>query len=273
MRYPLQILCLLLLTAACSKPNNIEVIAESPKQWLLPAVLHEASGLAIADDTAVYLHNDEYADIFRFDLQSGAVTRIASISRPAIEDDFEGIAINEGLLYLMTSRGQIYVIDDVEPNMTDQVVGAQRISTGLRKRCEFEGLHYLDGKLLMPCKETKKKTDKKQLVVFAFDLATQETDKFFSIDIGDIDKIKRAAPTAFDATETHYYLVSDDHLLEIDRMSLETQSYRLNLDLHRQVEGLAIMPDGTFVLVEDNRRGLARITKYANLDELISLNR
>ena len=80
------------------------------------------------------------------------------------------------------------------------------------------------------------------------------------------------AATAFEATKKHYYIVTENYLVRIDRSSLQGESFRLNNDLHRQVEGIALLPDGTIILVEDNRRGLARLTRYESFDELAFLN-
>ena len=81
------------------------------------------------------------------------------------------------------------------------------------------------------------------------------------------------AATAFEANATHYYIVTEDYLVRIDRSSLQGDSFQLNNELPRQVEGIALFPEGSIILVEDNRRGLARLTRYTNLDELASLNR
>ena len=63
-----------------------------------------------------------------------------------------------------------------------------------------------------------------------------------------------------------------NYLVKIDRGNLKSEVITLNNKLHQQVEGIALLPDGALMLVEDNRRGLARLTRYTSLDELIRYN-
>ncbi len=241
-------------------------------QWLLPSSLHEASGLAISGPQSVYVHNDELGEIYEFNILSGSTTKLASISWPPVEEDFEGIAVTANSIYLMTSSGELFQINDIETNETHQIVGARRIDTRLKNICEFEGLHHLDNKLLMPCKEDLQEVGNIRFRIFAFDITSETISQFLSLNISEIAGVKKMAATAFEATRDHYYIVTEGYLVMIDRTTLESDSIRLNAQLHRQVEGIALFPNGKIILVEDNRRGLARLTLYTNLDELISAN-
>jgi len=265
-------LVLLLLLSSCDSITETRIVNDNPVQWLLPSTLNEASGLAVADQQSVYIHNDEQGEIYQLNIQNGSVRKLASISWPPVKEDFEGIAVTSRSIYLMTSSGELFEIDKISTNEPYQVVGARRIATGLKSHCEFEGLHHLDNKLLMPCKEDLKETSKNRFRVFAFDITNEVITEFLSLDIGQIKGINRVAATAFEASSTHYYIVTENFLVRIDRSSLQGDSFRLNNELHRQVEGIALFSDGTIVLVEDNRRGLARLTRYASLNELATLN-
>ena len=265
-------LVLVLLLSSCDRVTEARIINDNPVQWLLPSSLHEASGLAVAGHQSVYIHNDEQGEIYQFNIRNGLMIKLASIGWPPVKDDFEGIAVTSQAIYLMTSNGQLFEIDDISADKPHQVVDARRIATGLKNHCEFEGLHHLDNKLLMPCKEALTEENSDRFTVFAFDIESETISEFLSLDISQIAGIKQMAATAFEATAGHYYIVTEDYLVRIDRSSLQGESFRLNNDLHRQVEGIALLPDGTIILVEDNRRGLARLTRYSSMDELASLN-
>ena len=265
-------LLLLSLLSGCDRVTETRIINDNPVQWLLPSSLQEASGLAVVDEKSVYIHNDEQGEIYQFNIQNGLMMKLASIGWPPVKDDFEGIAVTSQSIYLMTSNGQLFEIDDISADKPHQVVGARRIATGLENHCEFEGLHYLDNKLLMPCKEVLTNEHNGRFTVFAFDIESETINEFLSLDISQIKGIKQMAATAFEATKKHYYIVTENYLVRIDRSSLQGESFRLNNDLHRQVEGIALLPDGTIILVEDNRGGLARLTRYESLDELALLN-
>lgn len=262
----------LLLVTSCDNPTETRIVNDNPIQWLLPSSLHEASGLAVAGQESVYLHNDEEGEIYLFNIRSGSIMKLASISWPPIKEDFEGIAVITGSIYMMTSDGELFEIDDVSTDKPHQVVGARKITTDLEENCEFEGLHHLDNLLLMPCKEDLNQASSDRFRVFAFDTSTESTSEFLSLNTRGIEGIKKIAPTAFEATARYYYIISEDRLVRLDRITLQGDSFQLSTDLHSQVEGIAIFPDGTIILVEDNRRGLARLTRYNGLEELIKLN-
>ena len=264
---------LLCLLSSCDNASKTEIINENPTQWLLPSKLREASGLVVADQRSVYIHNDEIGEIYQFNIKNGSVIKLASISWPPVKEDFEGIAVTPLSIYLMTSNGELFEIKNITADKARQVVGARRIDTGLENNCEFEGLHHLDNQLLMPCKEDLQQPGDGRFRVFAFDITSESITEFLSLDIGQIGGINRMAATAFEATARHYYIVTEDHLVRIDRTTLQSDSFRLNAKLHRQGEGIAIFPNGNIILVEDNRRGLARLTRYNNLEELESVNR
>ena len=137
-----------LLLVACESATDVQVINTEPMQWLLPPALNEASGLALADNGSIYIHNDELGEIYRFIPRSNSILKVASISWPPVGEDFEGIAVHQDSLFLITSDSQLFEVSDFSARENHQVVGARRIATGLQAVCEFEGLYNLDGKLL-----------------------------------------------------------------------------------------------------------------------------
>ena len=270
-RLSLLYLVVLLLLPACAK-TQADKNEVQPKQWSLPGYLREASGLVTAGTNFLYTHNDERGNIYRVDVRNGSVQKTASIGSPPVRKDFEGIAISSDALFLTTSKGTVYRTR--KPNIDDEElnVGAEAVATGLSNVCEIEGLHYLDGTLLLPCKRPLIKKLKNRLVVFRYNLDTGKTSELFSIRGKDIPQVKRLRPTAIDSTKSHYYLVSANQLVLIDRNSHAATVYKLRKAFHRKIEGLAVLEDGAIFLVEDNRGGVSRLTIYKSLDELISLN-
>lgn len=276
-----------ILMFACSKPDAQETgppengkpasdIKEGPIQWPLPRYLREASGLAVIDSNTLLAHNDEKGNIYRIKLSDRSVVRLASIGKPAVRGDFEGIAFDRHRIFLSTSDGLVLEVTDANLAGEKQTVGARKIQTGAGKRCEIEGLHYLpdqtatpenkkSGQLLLPCKNPRDQKYKQRLVVFSYDLSTEVTSELLNISQSEIPGIKKIHLTAIDATPTHFYIVSASRLIVIDRESLTTRAFKLRKKLHEQIEGIAVMKDGSFLLVEDNAKGLARITYYAGL--------
>jgi hypothetical protein len=261
----------LLLLPACAK-SQLGEIELRPEQWVLPKFLREASGLAVADSGFVYAHNDEKGNIYRVNIHNGTVLKVASIGKPTIRRDFEGIAASPSTIFLTTSKGTVYRTTRPDTSNGHRVINDAAVSTGLSDQCEIEGLHYDNGDLLLPCKTPLRKRFKNHLVVFRYNIETGETSELFSIPRKNIDGIKKLRLTAIDATVSHYYLVSGNQLVLVDRDSHAAKAYKLRKKFHKQVEGISVLDNGSILLVEDNRKGLSRLTKYRSLDELKNLN-
>ncbi len=84
--------------------------AGSARQWKLPGRLQEISGLAMTPDNRLLAHNDEKGIIVEIDYQSGSIVKafgLTDLSKP-VADDFEGIAVADARIYLVSSSGRLY---------------------------------------------------------------------------------------------------------------------------------------------------------------------
>ena len=84
-------------------------------QWMLPDELLEVSGLARESDEQLLLRDDERAIVYRMDVISPKVIveELFSIGSSAVKADFEGIAIVDYDVLLLTSDSQLYTVKDV----------------------------------------------------------------------------------------------------------------------------------------------------------------
>ena len=142
------------------------------------------------------------------------------------------------------------------------------LDTGLGSRCELEGLHHHAGRLLLPCKNARLPDYQDRLVVFYYDLADGSTGEVISIGRGTVPGLKKLRLTAIDQVGDEIYLVSANRLLLINLKTQHTRTFKLPKKYHEQIEAIAVMPDGSIFLAEDNSKGLARLTRYSGLDEL-----
>jgi uncharacterized protein YjiK len=273
-RYLLLLTFVLAMTAVVAWGRNEPAVPASTekqvdlRQWQLPKFLREASGLAVYDENYLLAHNDEKGNIYRISIDGIVIEKLASINKPPIRKDFEGIAIAGDSTYLITSSGVLYRVDDLAINRSKQVVAATVIDTGVGEQCEIEGLHYLDGELLFPCKTLLQQKETDRLLIFSYSIETGETREFLSLEKERLAGIKKVMPTALDATATHYYVVSDRRLLMIDRNTLEVRAFSLPKKLHFKTEGIAILENGAIILVDDNSEGLSRLTRYGSYRDL-----
>ena len=239
-----------------------------PFQFELPVHLREASGLASVDDETLLTHNDEEGVVYAIDLAADMqIYPVAALGEPPIEGDFEGIAIKHQQAYLVTSTGLIFGFA-LDPDLRFMDVEYEVIDSGLADICEIEGLALLDDKLLMPCKTPFVAAYRDKLTVFAYSLTERKTDLHFSIRHTDLDSPGKIQPTAIDFDDGHYYIITEFGLQVINRRNLGTRTYRLARALHFQPEGIAVTGSGGLVIVDDNRKGRSRLTRYRSLTEL-----
>jgi len=240
---------------------------------LLPGFLREASGLAVYDEQYLLTHNDEKGDIYRLTIADKSVEKLISIGTPTLNKDFEGIAIDGDTIYLATSTGKIFQVQSSGINILRQRLEPKIYDTGLKGICEIEGLFLLDGNLLLPCKTALTDDHQEQLVVFSYDLATGITSEHLTIALAQLPGIKKTQLTAIHVSAENYYIISMNRLFVIDRDSKNIRIFNLPKKYHTQPEGIAVLQDGSIVIVEDSSEGRSRLTHYPGLHALKEVTR
>ena len=246
---------------------ELEPVAGQNDQWWLPEFLNEASGIAVMADQSILLHDDELAVIYHVSLVDHSIESFGWLGSPEFEQDFEGIALNGETLYLATSDGLIYQAS-VDLEGRSQTLDFAVFDTGLESICELEGLHFLSGKLLLPCKVPIEEVYKNKLVVFEFDVETHQIREHFSIPSQSFGALEGPHPTSIEVSNNHYYIVSTNYLLKINRELPSINIFSLPKLRHFQPEGIGLLQDGSIVIVDDFRKGAARLTHYPGIESL-----
>ncbi|MBT3833293.1 MAG: hypothetical protein HOB98_14785 [Gammaproteobacteria bacterium] len=237
----------------------------------LPGFLREASGLAVVNEHQLLTHNDEKGHIYSIALPSMHITKLVSLGNPVVLDDFEGIAVDGNSVYMITSTGKLYVIPDVSFKAANQLPKWSVLDTGLAAVCEVEGLHFDDGKLLIPCKNIykrngKKKSGKDRVTVYSYapgeDAVASE---FFSLN-DDLLKGNKKKVTGIGSDLNFYYFLTPANVLRVNRHTLSFQLLPLDSAVHKQPEGIAIMKNGSVYLVDDRKDGAGGLSHYKNLE-------
>ena len=78
------------------------------QQWSLPRRLNEISGLALTSDERLLAVTDEIAVVYEIDYSEGSLVKAFAFGEPPVRDDFEGIAVRNGTVWLMTSNGGLF---------------------------------------------------------------------------------------------------------------------------------------------------------------------
>lgn len=245
--------------------------AESLSQWRLPNQLREISGLAVTPDGRLLAVADEAAIIFELDVERGRIHKSFAYGDPVLQGDFEGIAVDGGVVYLVTSDGTIV---SGREGVNGEQLTYSSYETGVGAECEIEGLatDRQHGRLLLACKELRRSRSIDDLAIFAWSIADHVLDDSAMITLPMRPilrelRMNRLNPSGLvvDAGSGHLLLVAarqralvelspDGQLVAVAELPLTTR--------HRQPEGLAILSDGRLLVADEGGNHKARLGIY-----------
>ena len=227
-------------------------------RWELPRDLAEPSGLAVAGGGRVLAHGDERAVVFELDPAAHRVVKRFEFGRPAARGDFEGVAVVDSRVFLVTSDGVLY---EGPEGADGEAVEFVTHSTGAGRSCEVEGLAYDPGtrSLLLACKTPRVAALEGRLTVLGW-----------SLDRGALDPEPRLSVplergfgrAGFHPSElvrepgTGHYLVlaAREHAIaELSSAGDVVATVALPRRLHPQAEGLALASDGSLLIGNERK--------------------
>jgi uncharacterized protein YjiK len=244
----------------------------SLQQWKLPKKLKEISGLALTSDDRLFAVDDEQAVIYELDYRQGRISKAFALGNPITRADFEGIAALDGIFYLVTSNGLIYVSPE---GSNGEHVDFEVYQTGLGKFCEIEGLatDRKFGAILLSCKRSRGNEIDGRFSIFAWSPATGRVlhDREIQIPQDEIaDRIgkKQIRPSAIviDPETGHLFGIAGPQraIFELTPNGGLVHAIILPLaDRHRQAEGIEITVSGKLLIVDEGGKKKARLSVYA----------
>lgn len=258
-------------TAAAQTPSARLAYEDAPTQVSLVNGLREISGLALASANSVYAHNDEHGIVYELSLSDGAVRAAFAFGDPTVSADFEGIAVNDGRIYLVTSTGLIY----------EGLIGAHRsrvryniYDTGVGALCEVEGLVGVasPGEFLILCKRPSVIDYQGRLVVFRWDLKNRRPVDTPWINIPyrnfltpNAAEIFRPSAIEWDEANKSLVIVSarSRQLVVLSQDGELIYRKPLSEKLHAQAEGVVITPAGDLIVADEGAgRGPGKLSIY-----------
>lgn len=238
----------------------------------LPERLKEISGLALASDGRLLAHNDEDGIVFAVDCAKGEVKKLFELgdSRGRLDDDFEGIAVTEEHVYLVTSDGRLY---ETQQGGAGDRVPCLIYDTRLGGDYEFEGLAYepRTRELLLPTKDARGGSAAGPLCIFRWSVDTRRVVEGEQTEIPVKEIASHIQGKHFNTSgiERHplsgnYFLVAGRQhaLAEITPAGALVGVKELPGDWHRQTEGIAFGPDYGLILSDEGASKRARLTIY-----------
>lgn len=175
--------------------SRYDLDARPAEQWRLPGRLREISALALTADERLLAVDDEQAIVYEIDYVAGGLNKAFALGEPTIREDFEGLASIGETVYLMTSDAVLFVAPEGNDG---ERVPFERVDTGLGAQCEFEGL-AADAparRLLLLCKQVRRRADVDGLQVFIWDIDAAKATDSLPLPVDDITR-------ALDEDELH----------------------------------------------------------------------
>ena len=235
-------------------------------QLPLPGVLREVSGLVATEAGRLLAIADERGRVYEIDFDRASIKRFADFGDPAVEGDFEALAIKDGLLYAATSSGVLYRRDLDDPDAK----AFERFETGLGRACEIEGLaaHPSHPHLWLLCKEPRKKRHKGELTLFAWAPAeaTRAPGHDIAVPFAELGFKKPIAPSGayFSEAGGELWIVAarQQVFVVVTSTGELVRSGRLpNRRWHPQTEGIAISA-GSIYLADEGKQGEGVLSRY-----------
>jgi uncharacterized protein YjiK len=240
----------------------------------LPDKLQEISGLAVTPEGRLLAHDDERGVVYELNVRKGKISKRFFLGRDVVTADFEGIAVAEGAVFLVTSGGTLY---ETREGADEEHVDYQTRDTGIGDVCEVEGLDFepLDRVLLLACKTTRGSELKDSVTIFRWSLVDKRLAEPPYIRVAN-DRIREYLPTKkfhpsgiarHPASGNYFILSGREHVVvEITPSGVPVGATQLNNGRHQQAEGIAIdvgdVGDFDIVISDEGDDGRARLARY-----------
>jgi uncharacterized protein YjiK len=239
-------------------------------RWMLPAVMSEISGIALTQDGRLLAHGDEHAEVTEIDYKRGMIVKHFLLGDKPVKDDFEGIARAGDRFYLMTSKGKLYEFSEGE---NKSQVPFRLHDADLGDECELEGVAYdsTSNSLVMPCKTLKNMALQGNLVIFRWSLDSTANPRVTKVSVPLKGVVGaegweefHSSDIAVDPKTGNYVVVAaQEKGMIVIKPNGEAVSARTLDDMHNQVEGIAITPDGALILSDEiGKEKPAALTVY-----------
>ena len=231
----------------------------------MPDVMREISGLALTADERLLAVTDEVAVVYELDYDAGGLVKRFAFGQPVARDDFEGITVADGRVWLMTSDGVLYAAPE---GGDGEFVDFTRIETGIGQDCELEGLATsADGEsLVLLCKNGR---DQDRLRIHEWRIAdNRHSDRRLpEKDMEAAAASKKVRPTGIarlPGSDRWAVLAGPQHIVyDVDAdLTLNDVIMRLDAERHRQAEGIEITRDGRLLIADEGGRGRAKLAVY-----------
>ncbi|MGE5796607.1 MAG: SdiA-regulated domain-containing protein [Ignavibacteria bacterium] len=253
----------------CQHLSFYDFSYKKSEQIKLSSELREISGLTLKDEK-LFAHSDEKGNVYQIDPASGEIIKKFRLGEKAVYNDFEGIAAAGKKMFLVSSKGELYLFYEQKNNGYSKYT---KIGTPLSRKSDIEGLCFdpSNYSLLIACKGSPGKDSDAYKTIYSFDISNRQLIEKprFLISLDELDKkfgIKKFAPSGIERnpkTGSFFILSSNEKcILEISPDGKLIDAVKLNHKFHRQPEGIAVSSDLEIIISDEGGNGEGTITKY-----------
>jgi uncharacterized protein YjiK len=249
-----------------------DLSAETATRWRLPKRLREISGLAMTPDNRLLAHHDEKGVVYEINYRNGSIVKSFALTdmNAPVSDDFEGIAVADDLIFLVTSSGRVY---ECQEGGDGQTVLFNVYTTGVGRECEIEGLAYDPDEcvLLLMSKKPRSADKKGLLTLYKWSIDTKQLveDAHIELPITGFSqpiKSKNFHPSGIERHpgSGNYFIVAarESAIAEITRSGEIIAVMKLPAKRHRQAEGITFSTQQALIVSDEGARKHARLTIY-----------
>jgi len=254
------------LTACQADPSvGVEDAPElNVVRWRLPDRLREISGLALTRDQRLLAVADEEAIVYEYDYERGRLVKAFALGEPTVRDDFEGIAVLNGTVWLMNSKGDVYAAPE---GRDGERVAYEKHKFIFKDDCELEGLAADEelNALILICKDAKKKKDR---LMFQWSIGGESAKtRLPEADIAASLAQKRIHPSGIEidpASGNLWVVTAREHaVVELARDGTFIDVImKLDSNRHQQAEGITITNDGRLLIADEANNRPAMLSIY-----------
>ena len=277
MKYKLFHLMFLVLISSCTSnaSKNKSVLNaysfSKPSQVVITQQLDEISWINVLKDKNIFAVNDEVGVIYKLNPLSGEVLKTFAVGKWTIEGDFEDIATNNKLIFIISSDGKLYTFKEgINKSGVEYDVKQLPFSS----RFDLEGLYYdeeLNSLLIVP-KEYSGKNLKDERAVYVYSLKDNKMKQtpFFKISLNKLSEdfgIKSFYPSGITKhpISKNYLLISardENAIVEVDNKGNIVYAQKLSEKTHRQPEGITILEDNSIIISDEASGKKPTLTRY-----------
>lgn len=235
------------------------------KTWVMPEVLKEISGIALANERDVFCVQDETGVVFKYNIQD---EELSGMYRFTDVGDFEDITVQGEMLHVLRSDGTIFSL-----NHTDYTGHSESRTLPLNS-LDIEGLFFdpAQNQLLVACKDPLIHGESSKRYVFGFHknkylspktelvIDLEGVNTFFKENYPEIDtrfiKVNPSAVSIHPITGEMYILSASNRFIAVYANHRLKSLYPLAEELFFKPEGLSFAPNGDlYIATEGNKKG------------------